>query len=354
MKQDHRTSFGRHNTAVPVTQRPRKDDTGLHDKWQLLTALTDAAADFGLNHRSLSVLRALMSFHPDRMIAPTPLSSIVFPANQTLSERLGGMPESTLRRHLAALVASGLVSRHDSANRKRFARGRAGQGRLAFGFDLSPIARMSAQITARAQAAQDVRAALQSLRAELAALRQHIIEGQGPCEQTEEAFRLLRRKPDGPALQAAIDRLTIIHETFKTSSSDSQNERHIQTESKILSERETNAENDTPSFEDVVTQCSEYQSFFPEPVHSWQDLSRVAHALAPMMGIEANVYAQALHRMGPKRAIISILCILECLKSIGNPGGYLRRLVQQDVAGQLDLFFLLNKTTKGNQLPIVS
>lgn len=322
---------------------------GLHDKWQLLTALTEAAADFGLNHRTLSVLRALLSFHPDRMIGSARHSSIVFPANRTLSDRLGGMPESTLRRHLGALVDAGIVSRHDSANRKRFARMKAGQGRIAFGFDLSPLARMAEQITAHAQAAVMHRAAMQALRAELAALRQQIIDTHGPTQETAETFKLLRRKPDEAALTQAIDRLTTLVDAPETSARDSQNERHIQTDSKILPDDQTSMSQDALTFEAVVTQCSEYLSFFPEPARNWQDLSRVAHALAPMIGIDAQLYAMALQRMGPERTIAAILCMLECLDRIGNPGGYLRRLVQQAAVGKLDVFSLLRMPAGGKR-----
>ncbi len=351
MKQDHQTSFGRQISAVPPKPRTPRDDAGLFDKWVLLTALTDAAKDFGLNHRTLSVLRALISFHPDRMIAPSPRSSIVFPANRTLSARLGGMPESTLRRHLAALVAAGIVSRHDSANRKRFARGRAGDGRVAFGFDLSPIARMAPQITARAAAAHRSRAHLQTLRAELAALRQQVIAQHGPDDQTDSILRLLRRKPDAEALNAAIAQMTVQSDTPETSSTDRQNERHIQTESKIYPERKMGREegphSDTPSLETLVAQCSEYKNFFPDPARNWQDLSRVASALAPMMGIDQPVYAQAVQTMGAKRAIIAVLCTLENLDRIGNPGGYLRRLIQREAEGRLDIGFLLRSSKRG-------
>lgn len=349
MKQDHQTTFGRQISAVLM--KPDAPAGDLADKWQLLTALTQAAEDFGLNHRTLSVLRALLSFHPDRMICTTSHSSIVFPANRTLSTRLGGMPESTLRRHLAALVAAGIVSRHDSANRKRYARGRAGDGRIAFGFDLSPMARLAAQIAACAQAAQDRRHAAQSLRAELAALRQEVIALHGDTHQTDEAFRLLRRKPDLAALSATISALEDLLNAEIPSTTDGENERHIQPEFKIYSEKKSDIErmgtNDTPSFDAVVSQCTEYLIFFPEPARNWQDLSRTAYALVPMIGIEHPVYAQAIQMMGPKRAIIAVLCVLESLGKIGNPGGYLRRLIQKDIEGQLNMARLLLHAGQG-------
>ncbi|WP_368040322.1 helix-turn-helix domain-containing protein [Ruegeria atlantica] len=70
----------------------------------MLSALTTASADFDISHRTLTVLKALLTFLPDRDIPTEPGMAVVFPANRTLSERLNGMPESTLRRHLARLV----------------------------------------------------------------------------------------------------------------------------------------------------------------------------------------------------------------------------------------------------------
>ena len=50
------------------------------------------------------------------------------------------MSASTLRRQLAALVDAGLIVRRDSPNGKRYARkGRGGEIKLAFGFDLAPL-----------------------------------------------------------------------------------------------------------------------------------------------------------------------------------------------------------------------
>jgi replication initiation protein RepC len=46
--------------------------------------------------------------------------------------------------------------------------------------------------------------------------------------------------------------------------------------------------------------------------------------------------------MGVKRASTVILCILEKLGTIVNPGGYLRRLTQMARAGQLYIENMLN------------
>lgn len=326
---------------------PTRDNSELLDKWKLLAALTDAAEEFDLNHRNLSVLRALMGFHPDRSIGTSRHSAVVFPANRTLSARLGGMPESTLRRHIAALVAAGIVSRHDSANRKRFARGRGSDTSVAFGFDLSPLARLAPRIIARAEQAAKTRAHIQALRAELGALRQSLIAQGGEDHITQDAFRILRRKPDPITLTAAIAHIRSLLNTDEMSVSGSQNERHIQGDSKIFSEapyiKKTHQEEETSSLDAIVDTCTEYQALFPEAAPNWPSLSRVAYALAPMMGIERPVYAEAIDVMGPRRAIAVVLLMLEGLATIGNPGGYFRTLTQQCRAGDLNIATLVRR-----------
>ncbi len=362
MKQDHRTTFGRHIAAVPNGQATPTTSV-MTDKWQVLNALTDAAADFGLNHRTLSVLRALISFHPDLMIAPAPHSTIVFPANKTLSQRLNGMPESTLRRHLATLVNAGIVSRHDSANRKRYARGGRCEGRIAFGFDLSPLARQQTRIFKLAEVAKSRRAALQSLRVDVAALRQSVLEITGDSELTDSAARLLRRVPDCTELTTVKRGLTETLQTFQTkkvSGTDAQNERHKQIDSIIYPEEETHptttqCHDQKPELEEVTEICSEYLSFFPDGASDWQGLSHIAYALVPMLGIERQVYAQAVKVMGAEHAITVILCLLESLSSIRNPGGYLRHLTKDATQGRLDVRLMLKTIAhKAKAAPIVS
>jgi replication initiation protein RepC len=90
---------------------------------------------------------------------------VVIPSNRALSQRAHGMAESTLRRHLAALSAAGLILRHDSPNGKRYAaRGRDGAVLRAFGFDLRPLLVRAEEIGAAARAAEEARDRLRQLR----------------------------------------------------------------------------------------------------------------------------------------------------------------------------------------------
>jgi len=74
-----------------------------------------------VTERALAVLNALLTFPPETALTGED-DLVVFPSNQLLSLRAHGMPASTLRRHLAALVDAGLIIRRDSPNGKRYAR----------------------------------------------------------------------------------------------------------------------------------------------------------------------------------------------------------------------------------------
>ncbi|SEO38797.1 Replication protein C N-terminal domain-containing protein [Paracoccus alcaliphilus] len=134
------------------------------DKWSILRDLTEARKAFGVSDRDLAVLAGLMSFHPTKELRDND-QLIVFPSNATLSGRVHGMPESTLRRHIAALVRAGLVLRHDSPNGKRYAtRNSTGQIDRAFGFDLRPLLVRAAEITEAAKATRQLALQLRRLR----------------------------------------------------------------------------------------------------------------------------------------------------------------------------------------------
>ncbi len=109
------------------------------DKWKLFRSLCEAKTVIGVSDRSLAVLNALLSFYPGAELSGEN-GLVVFPSNAQLSLRTHGMAGTTLRRHLACLVESGLILRRDSPNGKRYARrNRNGAVGEAFGFDLSPL-----------------------------------------------------------------------------------------------------------------------------------------------------------------------------------------------------------------------
>lgn len=120
------------------------------DKWKVFRALCEAREMVGVGDRALSVLSALLSFHPDTMLGEAG-GLVVFPSNAQLSIRAHGMAPATLRRHLADLVRAGLIIRRDSPNGKRYARkGAEGAIETAFGFSLAPLVARAEEFEAEA------------------------------------------------------------------------------------------------------------------------------------------------------------------------------------------------------------
>jgi replication initiation protein RepC len=159
--------------AVEDAGKPGSDIPAAVNKWQLFRTLTEIRERLGVSDRSLSVLNALLSFHPETALSLPKLRAgatradnetgegasgscdlVVFPSNRQLAQRAHGMAPKTLWRHLTALVEGGLIIRRDSPNGKRYARKDAsGQERFsdAFGFDLTPLVARAAEFEAVAE-----------------------------------------------------------------------------------------------------------------------------------------------------------------------------------------------------------
>ena len=144
------------------------------DKWKLYRWLCEARPKLGISDRALSVLNALMTFHPKTELSGSD-KLVVFPSNAQLSLRTHGMAETTLRRHLAALVETGLLTRRDSPNGKRYVR-RDQQGSIgeAFGFSLAPLLARAGEIEQLAAAVVAERLLLQRLRERVTLVRRDI------------------------------------------------------------------------------------------------------------------------------------------------------------------------------------
>src|ERR1700691_4943743 len=198
------TPFGRRSltlahVATQMAASARPPDKVVH-KWKVFKPVCVARPRIGVSERALAVLNALISFHPETTLAAED-DLIVFPSNQQLCLRTHGMPPSTLRRQLAALVDAGLIVRRDSPNGKRYARkGRGGEITFAFGFDLSPLAaraeefeRMAEQIEAEARAVRLAKERITLCRRDIAKMIATGVEegvpthgaGQGPASWQE-------------------------------------------------------------------------------------------------------------------------------------------------------------------------
>ncbi|EAU45389.1 Replication protein C [Salipiger bermudensis HTCC2601] len=338
------------------------------DKWELLTQLTAARESYELSDRTLRVLAVLLGVHRERELTDgAPL--IVYASNATLCERAHGMPESTLRRHLAALVASGLIARHDSPNGKRYQR-RDASGAVvrAYGFDLRPLLLRAGEIAHHARAAEIRSNEIALLREEVVLLIRdasdlaqlgHASELDEGLDAIEDAVilakRQLRRKLGLEDLSTIRDRLqplvaTLVEKltpeveptdpvTPELIASDSQNERHIQVSDKTLIDLKERvpephkAQSVQKALSPILTACPDVLPYAEKRVSDWTSFVQLMARIAPMTGIDPSTWQEACRAMGPEDAATTLAGIVQNVGTIRSPGAYLRSLSRKAQEG---------------------
>ena len=345
------------------------------DKWAVFNALREARSRLGITDRDLSVLYALLTFLPAKTLEDgAPL--VVFPSNAALSDRAHGMAESTLRRHLAALVAAGLICRQDSPNGKRYAaRDSAGGLAVAFGFDLRPlltraddICRIAAEVTEAAAALRRQREALVLRLRDAAKLLAYGQDAALPGDWAGIEARLLplraalRRKMDpaqiGGLLDQAGDILRAISAmlAFPTEESngtaahsgrhhtDSNPDSHAfepcpekgraAGPGSLDPEANPQDEPETPlPLYLVLKACPEIEAYAKGNLTRWPEFIATASEVRGMMGISASAWQDACQTMGHGTAAIVVAAMLQRFASIQSPGGYLRALTAKAAEG---------------------
>lgn len=386
------TPFGRRSLTLAHVANQIVADTRLPEKvvhkWKIFQAICTARPLLGVSERALSVLNALLTFHPETALTGEG-DLIVFPSNQQLSLRAHGMPASTLRRHLAILVDAGLVVRRDSPNGKRYARkDKAGDIELAFGFDLSPLVvrseefqNLAEKVAAEARALKLVRERITLCRRDIAKMINTGIEegvptrraGKGPADWQEVhvGFRAIvdgiprtatraELEPIAEALsQLADDVLSLLETHVKAtniSANESQIERHIQNSNpnpfidlepslqegraaRVESDPEPSrvAENAYP-LGMVLDACPDLIDYASGgQIASWRDFLATASAVRSMLGISPSAWEEAQNVMGERQAAIVVACILQRSTNINSAGGYLRGLTRKAEAGEFSL-----------------
>lgn len=372
-------------------QEKPKQGRGVN-RWALYKQLCVAKAEFGLNDRCLAVLSSLLSFLPDDdMNEKTGL--VVFPSNRQLSLRAHGMPESTLRRHLASLIEAGIIARKDSPTRKRYAhKDREGSVELAFGFSFAPLLDRASEIAAIADKFLADQKALKRLRDEVSVMRRDMaaafadraqeIGERG--ERIEALFIRFRAIVDAIPRRASLDELSAIRASFETirgelaialktieivsemSGSDTQYERQhneslpeslfefqygekidlkvpsAETPVPVKAERETSIEL-TPSIslDQVLRSCPDIREYGRNGIGTWRELRDASLIVSGFLGISQSAYQEAIRFMGPETASTAIAWILQKLSTINSPGGYLRSLTQKARGGGFSISQLL-------------
>jgi replication initiation protein RepC len=385
------TPFGRRSltlahVAAQMAASARQPDKVVH-KWRIFRAICTARPALCVSERSLAVLNALLSFHPETTLAAED-DLIVFPSNEQLCLRTHGMPPSTLRRQLAALVDAGLIVRRDSPNGKRYARkGRGGEITFAFGFDLSPLAaraeefeRMAEQIEAEARAVRLAKERITLCRRDIAKMIATGVEegvptrgaGQGPASW-QEIHAVFRGLVEGISRNASLGELEVAAETLSSlandilnllenhlkvtiiSTNESQNEHHkqnsnpnspIELEPSLREGRAATAEPNpqtsaaterTYPLGMVLSACPDIVDYAKGGIANWRDFLATAAVVRPMLGISPSAWEEARTVMGEAEAAVVVACLLQRSSTIQSAGGYLRELTRKAGEGEFSL-----------------
>lgn len=391
------TLCGRMKVLAQESNQKKTPGKGIN-RWVIYKQLCVAKSEFELNDRCLAVLSSLLSFLPeDELNEKNGL--VVFPSNRQLSLRAHGMPESTLRRHLASLIEAKIIARKDSPTRKRYAhKDKEGNVELAFGFSFAPLLDRASEIAAIADKVAHEQKNLRRLRDEVSVIRRDVASifadavdetGKLSVRLVEEFARFreivdtIPRRPSLSQLVAIRANLEAVHEELvislktndiasETSGSDAQFGRRYnesQPESrykyqnikksdlKPLSSGEVASKNPhehngcvliQPSLDQVLRTCPDICEYGANGIGTWRELIDASQIVSGFLGISRSAYQEALRCMGQETASVVIAWILHKLASINSPGGYLRSLTQKAREGTFSISRLLFSEMKAN------
>jgi replication initiation protein RepC len=375
------TPFGRRTMTLgqissQMTTRAAKEARpgAIVHKWQVFQHIREARERLGATDRALAILNALLTFHPETALTGE-TELMVWPSNVQLMARANGMPATTLRRHIAVLVESGLIIRRDSPNGKRFARkGRGGEIEQAYGFDLSPIVARADEFKELAEAVQAEKKAFRVAKERLTLLRRDVVkmietgleEGvPGDWGRAEQSYRAIVSRLPRSAPRQIVDAicgdLRLLHadirealESFAKAQDQNANEshsgRHIQNsnpDSLPESENGSSIKNEggadvaapdnlsrLPKRElplgIVLDACPDMRLLARDgEIRHWRDLIDAAELVRPMLGISSSAWREAQTALGEQRAAVTLAAIHQRSARISNAGGYLRSLVDR-------------------------
>lgn len=363
---------------LTAQHRSQKISTGRTvDKWQVYRNLCEGKSLIGISDRALAVLNALLSFYPDSELSEEN-GLIVFPSNVQLSLRAHGMADATLRRHLAALVECGLITRRDSPNGKRYARKDRGGGiKDAFGFSLAPLLARADEFAAAAERVKSHNRALRLMRERITLHRRDIyklieigLEGGLPGDWSslwrrfQTIVEAIPRRATLATLEVIVADLAALHEKVDNllathmnlpnpSANESQTERqqsnsHPESIFELEPAPEMRAAASVPKakipeapktypLELVLKACPDIVDYSINGIASWRDLMATAAQVRAFLGISPSAYANALDELGQENAALVIACLLQRAHHISSAGGYLRALTEKARTGQFSV-----------------
>lgn len=291
-----------------------------------MPALRVAAIRFGLKPPVLATLEAMLSCLPKGKPG-----KFVFASNATLAFKRNGISDRTVRRHIAILQDAGFLTRHDSANRKRFTRYNPLTGEvLKFGFDLKPLFERRDELEVIAEEIHKEQQAIRFIKARIRA-----ILADCDLETSLKVAKLLRRSLD-------LDELTKLHSSLQQpdtatenitqapdlSATDSQFVRHHhKTEKEEFDSEGQGGDNTDPlTLKSLLSACPSAKSFALSPITNWREAASHAKNLATMMGIDRGSLNASLNSIGENNTTKAVFFVLQLQDRIQRMGPYFHSL----------------------------
>ncbi len=324
------------------------------DIWTIFRALRDARSVFGLRPGHLQTLQAMLSF-----LKPGH-GETVFASNNSICQRVGGIDERTLRRHINRFVELGFIQRNDSSNRKRYrvcsSRGQC----ISYGLSLTPLLERGNELIAIAQEMENDRQDRIFVRKQiLTKLVQ--LESHDPTNAfIQKARRALRRKLSLPQYHELLAEAAAECQSLSTpdnspqsielTANDGQTVRYqsmSKQEEKDLEERRTS---NALKPELLASVCDQATAFSTDKLRDWLEIENHARTLAPMMGIHPETFEKAKAVVGAQKASCAIFILLQLGQRIRNFGAYFHSITLGRHQKRFDPAALIKRLSKASEL----
>jgi replication initiation protein RepC len=320
------------------------------DIWTILRALRDARSVFGLRPGHIQTLQAMLSF-----LKPGH-GETVFASNNSICQRVGGIDERTLRRHINRFVELGFIKRNDSSNRKRYRVRSSGGHCISYGLSLAPLLQRANELVAVAHEMANNRRDRIFARKQILTKLAHLEEHDPSNTFINHARKALRRKlslPEYHALLADTDReCQSLHtpddplETVELPANDGQTVRHQSKSEEEKKDLDSNLGNEALKPDLLTSVCDQATSFSTERLRNWLDIENHARTLAPMMGIHPDTFEKAKNAVGAQKASCAIFIMLQLGKRIRDFGAYFHSITLGQRQDQFDPVALIKRLSK--------
>lgn len=323
------------------------------DIWTIFRALRDARSVFGLRPGHIQTLQAMLSF-----LKPGH-GETVFASNYSICQRVGGVDERTLRRHINRFVELGFMKRNDSANRKRYRVRSSGGDCISYGLSLAPLLERASELIAIAREMENNRRDRVFIRKQILTKLAHLEEHDPTNPIIHHTRKALRRKLSLPEYRALLANTDAecqslstpddSPETMQLPANDGQTVRHQSKSEEEKKDLEEMVSTKTLKPELLTSVCDQATAFATEKLRNWTDIEAHARNLAPMMGIHPETFEKAKKTVGAQKASCAIFIILQLGQRIRDFGAYFHSITLGQRQTQFDPVSLIKRLSRTNE-----